>query len=176
MRGNPSSTEVKSCQSAPQGVSTDPCQADTKKFRPSLLAVQGVFTLWDGSISFIMHHRKPAAVSPGSQRRSESSEHLVPPSSSERPLSDVGTLARLQRAGFRWCMMKDIEPSPRSNRVLDSTVTRTRFQELGRPEMSPVIQSNNKSYCTSSPPCPLSFLPGRKGKESLMRINPYKMG
>jgi len=45
LRGNPSSTEVKSCQSAPQGVSTDPCQADTKKFRPALLAVQGVFTL-----------------------------------------------------------------------------------------------------------------------------------
>ena len=46
LRENPSSTEVKSCQSAPQGVSIDPCQADTKKFRPALLAVQGVFTLW----------------------------------------------------------------------------------------------------------------------------------
>ena len=45
LRENPSSTEVKSCQSAPQGVSIDPCQADTKKFRPALLAVQGVFTL-----------------------------------------------------------------------------------------------------------------------------------
>ena len=40
---NPSSTEVKSCQSAPQGVSTDPCQADTKKLRPALLAVQEVW-------------------------------------------------------------------------------------------------------------------------------------
>ena len=48
LRENPSSTEVKSCQSAPQGVSIDPCQADTKKFRPALLAVQGVFTLWAG--------------------------------------------------------------------------------------------------------------------------------
>ena len=46
LRENPSSTEVESCQSTPQGVSTDPCQADTKKFRPALLAVQGVFTLW----------------------------------------------------------------------------------------------------------------------------------
>ena len=56
LRGNPSSTEVKSCQSAPQGVSIDPCQADTKKFRPALLAVQGVFTLWSRTPLWAEHH------------------------------------------------------------------------------------------------------------------------
>ena len=62
LRENPSSTEVKSCQSAPQGVSIDPCQADTKKFRPALLAVQEVFTLCPGSLSLLRlaeHHPPP---------------------------------------------------------------------------------------------------------------------
>ena len=61
-----------------------------------------------GSISFIMHYRKPTAVSPGSQRRSEGGQlvpgsmrgrsEVVPGTSSDRPLSDAGTLERLQWA------------------------------------------------------------------------------
>jgi hypothetical protein len=41
---------------------------------------------------------------------------LVPPASSDRPLSDAGTLVRLQRAFDIWCMMKEIEPCPCSIR------------------------------------------------------------
>ena len=51
-----------------------------------------------------MHHAKPAAVSQGSERRSEGAQssrgarRRCVVRASERPLSDAGTLARLQRA------------------------------------------------------------------------------
>ena len=49
-------------------------------------------------------------------------------------------LPTVRAPGFRWCMMKEIEPPNRSIRPSSWT----RFQELGRREMSPVIQSNEK--------------------------------
>ena len=58
---------------------------------------------------------------------------------------------------------------------LNSTVILDPFQELGRREMSPVIQSNGENYCTPSPPCSLIICLVLRSWISLQKNNRWRV-